>query len=442
MSGVDDRRVQFSGTDTVPTPSFESWVGNRTPEYLSTNAGTSEIAFQNWRTFKEAFAPELVKEAIAETSEALGRPVKVCIDPFGGSGTTALACQFLGVLPITIEVNPFLADLIRAKLEIYDFEILPTMLRRLFSKHKSSRTKQRAFREAPETFVEPGRDGRYIFSRVVANRLAELRARIDQLRDARCQRLLRVMLASSAVALSNVVVSGKGRRYRQNWSERKVTAARVDAEILNCTLRAIYDLKRYSNRKQLKYQVINGDARRSLLRARKVDLAVFSPPYPNSFDYTDVYNVELWIGGYLRSAEDNRSLRMRTLRSHVQIARDFDGKIPGSKTLKATLEKLYGIRPQLWNRYIPEMIRAYFSDIYSILTNLHSKINHGGRVYAVFGDSRYGGVDVPVASIVVEMLGKAGFKLHRSEPFRSMRASPQQGGMAALSETLVVATRV
>ena len=35
-------------------------------------------------------------------------------DPFGGSGTSALTCQFLGIQPVTIEVNPFLADLIAA----------------------------------------------------------------------------------------------------------------------------------------------------------------------------------------------------------------------------------------------------------------------------------------------------------------------------------------
>ena len=59
---------------------------------------------------------ELMARAVAESTI----PVQRCLDPFGGSGTTALACQFLGTEPITIEVNPFLADLIEAKLTDYD----------------------------------------------------------------------------------------------------------------------------------------------------------------------------------------------------------------------------------------------------------------------------------------------------------------------------------
>jgi hypothetical protein len=85
---------------------FRQWTGDRELATIGTNAGSATIAFQGWRNFKEAFAPELVERAINETGK-----VRHVIDPFGGSGTTALAAQFLGAKPTTIEVNPFLADL-------------------------------------------------------------------------------------------------------------------------------------------------------------------------------------------------------------------------------------------------------------------------------------------------------------------------------------------
>jgi DNA modification methylase len=75
------------------------------------------MPFQGWRRFKEAFAPELVRRAIEETGD-----VEHLVDPFGGSGTAALAAQFLGVQPSSIEVNPFLADLIEAKIAPYDLK--------------------------------------------------------------------------------------------------------------------------------------------------------------------------------------------------------------------------------------------------------------------------------------------------------------------------------
>ncbi len=67
---------------------FEEWTKGRTVSSLGTNSGALELPFQSWKHFKEAFAPELVARAIAQNPI----PVKRCLDPFGGSGTTALAC--------------------------------------------------------------------------------------------------------------------------------------------------------------------------------------------------------------------------------------------------------------------------------------------------------------------------------------------------------------
>ena len=55
----------------------------------------------------------------------------------------------------------------------------------------------------------------------------------------------------------------------------------------------------------------------------------------------------------------------------------------------------------------------------------------------VVGDSRYAGVDVPVAAVLTEEAADLGFEVLGSEPCRSMRASPQQGGRAELAETLL-----
>lgn len=84
------------GSDLIAKSSFEGWLKGRNAQLLSTNFGSEAIAFQNWRNFKEAFAPELIGQAFEETSNRLNRRVESCIDPFGGSGTTALACQIFG----------------------------------------------------------------------------------------------------------------------------------------------------------------------------------------------------------------------------------------------------------------------------------------------------------------------------------------------------------
>jgi len=252
---------------------------------------------------------------------------------------------------------------------------------------------------------------------------------------------MRVLLGAVALSVSNVLVSGKGRRYRRDWAARPVFADRVDALFADGVVRAIYEIRRFQDRKIKSYKLIRGDTRALFPHRSSFDLAVFSPPYPNSFDYTDVYNVELWVCGYLTGAEDNRALRLATLRSHVQIARSFETPDTTSATLMQVASELEQVRDKLWDPNIPGMVRGYFADMALVLSKLGRSLRGGGRVYIVVGDSRYGGVQVPVATILSEIALSMGYVLAAEEPFRSMRASPQQGGRHELVETLLTLNR-
>lgn len=60
----------------------------------------------------------------------------------------------------------------------------------------------------------------------------------------------------------------------------------------------------------------------------------------------------------------------------------------------------------------------------------------------VVGDSRYHGIQIPVADILIEIAEQIGFEKIADEPFRSMRASPQQGGRLELVESLISLKRL
>ena len=413
---------------------FEDWVRARSLASLGTNAGSDPLPFQSWRRFKEAFAPELVARAVRRSAV----PVTRCVDPFGGSGTTALACQFLGVHPTSIEVNPFLADLMAAKLSCYDIDALSHDLGRVLRWSAHMRPSPSFLAGAPQTLIEPGRDGRWVFDAAVASRIGALLAAISRLHDQKHRRLFRVLVGGSLVDLSNVTISGKGRRYRKPWMKRKVSPADVDAAFRRATATAIEDIRRYSRRAEQGYTLLLGDARELTCELGNFELAVFSPPYPNSFDYTDVYNLELWVLGYLRTPEDNRALRLSTLSSHVQILRNYATPPSASPTMRATLKRLDARTDQLWSRWIPSMLGAYFADVEVILRGLAQGLHPKGTVWMVVGDSRYAGVQVPTAEIVSEIASDLGYDVVERQPFRSMRSSPQQGGDPSLSETLLV----
>lgn len=415
------------------TTQFDDWTENRTVPFLGTNTGARPLPFQSWHRFKEAFPPELVRRALTT-----GAGIHTCLDPFGGSGTTALAAQFLGVSSTTVEVNPFLVDLIRAKTAHYDADQLAVAFGRVLRIASTETTDPKtAYASLPPTFIEPGVSDRWLFNYAVAQRVATFVSAIDSVDSEDQRRFFRVLMGGLLVDVSNVVVSGKGRRYRRDWRSRPLDPTIVDHLFVERARAAISDVHRYSSRPQVGRMVIHGDARTARIPGT-YDAAVFSPPYPNSFDYTDVYNIELWMLRYLTTAADNQALRHATMTSHVQLHRSYHTSPTGSPTLQTTINDLMDIRAQLWSPWIPDMVGGYFADLLQVLTRVHQRLRSQALCWLVVGDSRYGGVFVPTARILTELAPTIGWRLHASESVRAMRSSAQHGGRNELAETLLV----
>ena len=138
----------------------------------TTYLGSEALAFQRWFKFKEAFSPSFVREVI----ESLPRRPKSVLDCCGGSGTTGLVAQFLGIRPWLIEVNPFLADLIDCKLFDYRDTNLPREAAKVVERfHKVSVSIRDVRSRLPPTFVEPGVHDRWLFGISVARTIERLR---------------------------------------------------------------------------------------------------------------------------------------------------------------------------------------------------------------------------------------------------------------------------
>ena len=97
----------------------------------------------------------------------------------------------------------------------------------------------------------------------------------------------------------------------------------------------------------------------------KVSLSLFSPPYLNCFDYTEIYKLELWLGGFVNEYSDIQSFRIKTLSSHLN--KKFDKvKVP---TILKKLIKDISIE-KIWSKKIPDMISNYFFDMEKVLKNI------------------------------------------------------------------------
>lgn len=417
---------------------FRSWLTDWVSPAPTTNQGTKCLGFQRWFPFKEAFSPSFVADIISRKKR---KPTTV-LDPFSGSGTTALTCQFLGIHPITIEVNPFLADLTEVKLQTYDIDELIHFKRSIFRLARERRNDALLTKYLlPPTFVEPGINGRWLFNIDTARDLLSFRSAIEECKSEKMRRLGKVVLGSIFVPASNAVVNGKGRRYRVNWKER--LPIEVDLLIGNAINAVIEDAVLTTKKAYRGYTLFRGDARDQINKITDlIDLALFSPPYPNSFDYTDVYNIELWMLGYLSSRADNRLLREKTIRSHVQVKRDYSTTLTITKSLSSIYKQLSEQRKKLWDVNIPEMVCAYFDDLLCVIANIANHLSENGSIELVVGDSQYAGVKISVPKVLAEILPTRGLEVLRVETVRAMRSSAQQGGQHELCEYLVKIARM
>ncbi|WP_433928288.1 hypothetical protein [Curtobacterium flaccumfaciens] len=409
---------------------YETWTQDRTLNSYATNHGSRPIAYQGWQKFKEAFSPEVVERAISANPV----PARHIYDPFGGSGTTALTAQFLGVKPITGEVNPYLADVIRAKLQHYDIRKLEVDAMSFLSQCETILEPENE-RSLPATFIEPGVKTRWLFAKSTGDFLLACVELARGFTDEHA-RLFKVAIGGTLVDLSNARVSGKGRRYRSNWKARESTISDALNSVQAALRRIIEEIRSHNDRQESSSIVLEGSVLDTIKAVESFDLAVLSPPYPNSFDYTDVYNIELWMLGYLNNYEENRRLREATLTSHVQIHRDYR-IAPSSAILEQTLERIEERTEKLWNQNIPSMLGAYFEEMRLVLAGIYSPLTAGGDVWLVVGDSSYAGVRVEVGRILAEIANSLDFEVVESQVLRRMTAAPQQADNLGLAESLL-----
>ena len=419
----------------VKQTDLEEWLKHYSEAApTSSNSGSGDVPFQRWFHFKEAFSPKFV----ADTISSAPYQVNTCIDPFCGSGTTALTSRFIGVDSISIELNPFIADVAKAKVTPVSPLKLASAAEQIIREVSGESLKAPVTPVVPATFREPGVDGKWIFSADTFDVCILLNQKINEVSNRKVARLLRVLLGSVLVKSSNVVVNGKGRRYRSNWQGNQSTPSDLISAFEAAVALALDDMAKFDLDNNVSSKIYVGDTRKRLGQIKEADIAIFSPPYPNSFDYTDVYNIELWMLGYLSSYQQNSSLRRSTLRSHVQIKWPRLVRATDSSALNRVIEELREVSTKLWNKNIPEMIAHYFADLNRVFKHLNRILPENGLAVVAIGDSQYAGIHVDVAEILEEVVLPVGFRMVEMGAIRSMRNSSQHGGRLELSEHCLV----
>ena len=407
---------------------------------------TSEQPRHQWYYFKEGFSSTLVKEAINSTNSK--RKLQI-LDPFSGSGTTALTSAMLGHNATGIEVNPFLHFTSIIKSTPWDLDVskVQLLLNKVIEEGKAG-----AFSnlEGFSTFTSKEGLDKWLFNTSVIRRYTGTLQAIDLHVDVDLKPLFKFAALISAMDCANVKKDGKGVRYKKTWQSIAYSGTDFERAFKQLTLKILNDVKNNPINKKFVPKIILSDSRGYFSSAensdKEFDLVVTSPPYLNSFDYTDIYRPELFLGGFVKDNVELRKLRLQTLRSHVQV--DWPGEISfSSQYLKKFHQKIVENKAMLWNKRIPLMVEAYFDDLSTILLQIKSRLKKKGQIWLVVSTSAYAGVHIPVDLVIGELGHELNLRLKGVHCLRYLRTSSQQYSQlntnkAPLRESLIILENV
>lgn len=392
-----------------------------------------QYPIHRWYHFKEGYSPDLVKKIL----ELYPRPTDspAILDPFCGSGTTLLVAQANQLPAIGVELNPFIAFLSRVKIGWFNIEPeeMEKVLQRVLKDNHSTCS------ALPELTTFHKQE---YFPNKNAYELVRLREAIHrctttpEVKDA-----LILALVASLEDVSCLHKDGRLLRYiPRNVIEPKEALYRRAMVIIE-------DLISMKNKPNQNVKVLEGDARQldSLLSdqtiGNKFGLILYSPPYLNNFDYSEVYKCELWLTGFINSYKQWRKLRKKTFRSHPECL------ITNTNYLKdhPAFREVYGLVEQAARcpdigsyaqRRVSRVMRGYFDDVFLMLKEQIIRLVPGGYIVCIVGNSKHGNLHIPVDTIIAKIGQALGLELVeiRIAKYRLSRNQQSQ----KLRESLVV----
>lgn len=399
-------------------------------EQLVAPNGNSKEPVHRWFHMKEAYSHLLLAQVLKDTGLARRRYLRV-LDPFAGTGTTALATaeavargSLAGATVYGVECNPFLHLVGATKLRAVQSP--PHRFLRIAQKVAASVLCGRIETDRiPQlsTFANP----KY-FDHSVVCQLASLREAIEDEATAGADpgaiSLARVCLGAVVESVSGLRRDGRALRYVEDKQRLNPVA-----EFLRRAEQFQEDLP--TRPIPVEGSVVLGDGRTlASLPDGTFDLVLFSPPYPNNIDYTEVYKLEAWLLEFITDTAGFMGQRLKTLHSHPSIKREAALRYPytpqGTEVERLVAPLLAAVPPDgRFSESQKSMIKGYADDMLSTLKAAHNRMDvEAVLVYAV-GNSLHGGTGgkfVIAADLLIARLAElVGFRVEGIDVARHLR---------------------
>lgn len=375
-----------------------------------------EKPFQRWYRYKEGFSIDLVKHLIREYAKYEDG---IILDPFAGSGSTILAALQSGYQGIGFEVNPFSCFLASCKLNNYSAEQAEEFKRAYEDILKKAPDSEREYR-LPELSISSK-----VFQKGTEACYMRIESEIEAypLSSEKVRGLLKLGWLSCLEGICNYRKAGNGLKFKKYVKPRAISSENI-YDALYTQYRNMYqDISALQVKQGAKIYPVSCLEMESYVKKESVTGIIFSPPYANCFDYTEIYKLELWFGRFVESYEELKQLRNQSLHSHLNgtLDKEVESK---SACLDMLLAELQG--KTLWDKRIPDMLRMYYDDMFRVLEYCRQVLKPDGFCNIVVGNSAYGGVIFPADLILAAYAEQIGFYVDKIEVDRYIITSSQQ----------------
>lgn len=375
----------------------------------------------SWFNLKESFSAEFPNWVLGRLATEFGYNPGTALDPFVGGGTSLIELARRGVDVVGIEVNPFIAWAANTKASWYRYSE-----QRLLAavEQLGLGTSEEISVEIPQ--LSTLNNERYFRAQDVET-LVGLLKRIDLLDfDHKTKDFLRIGVAASILQIANLRRDGRALRYvpkngirpqvvstvQERWQEQLKDLKRLHEP--NSTLGIRPTSVFLGSAVNLKRLSTLSDGAQLGIVDQSMELVIYSPPYLNNFDYTELYKLELWLLQFVSSHAQWQDLRRRTLRSHHSIKFDLTDHIgtdPGLSDFSSMLDLMS--RSSLLQSYaqqtMPVILKGYFDDLLSCVKEQYRVMRPGGFLVYLVGNSCHSRLPVATDIMIGELARSVGF---------------------------------
>lgn len=395
-------------------------LGEDVETWVSSQLNESE-PIHRWYTLKESFSWYLPVWIVQwMKSHYNHNPVSV-LEPFLGSGTTGISLSLAGIDVCGVEYNPFIRFVATAKagIPLVDPEILASSIQLVDSRISTDQN-------LPIPALTTLHKDAYIKAEDLQLLLSACFWTSKLEASNQVRNLIFLGLSSAIESAFNLRKDGRALRYikkpdkkgireelRCRWQEILDDVQQYH-EIRGCSSkRPLYTVFAGSSTNLMKLRTINGFD--TTLKDKCFDTVIYSPPYLNNFDYSEIYKLELWLLGFLENYEEWKSLRMGTVRSHHSIVfpeTRYLALDPRTVDIASVLRDM-GSSPCLPNterERIKRVIDGYFDDMFMALQEQWRVLKPGGILAYVVANSRHYYLPIATDLILGEIAHRVGFE--------------------------------